>query len=53
MEEPIDWKGLLLACAIIGFLLWLFPGPQPGDKIPLTPPESLYAPRGSVQIIGE
>jgi len=53
MDEPIDWKGILIAVTIVITLILLFDSPRPGDTIPLTPPESLYAPRGAVQIIGE
>jgi hypothetical protein len=50
----MDWKmirDILLVIGIILFLILIMPSPKPGDKIPLTPPESLYAPRGSVQIV--
>ena len=51
MDDSIDWKGILITISIVIFLIWLMPKPKPGDAIPLTPPESLYAPRGAVQII--
>ena len=54
MDEPtIDWRGILLLFGLVALIIWLAPTPKKGDTIPLTPPESLYHPHGTVQKVGD
>ena len=44
-------RDAVIILGIIAALLWFFRDLEPGDKVLLTPPESLYAPHGATQTI--
>ena len=44
-------RDIIIVLAIAGVLFYVIKSPKKGDEIPLTPPESLYAPHGATQTV--
>ena len=51
----VGWKIIvrdaIIVLGVLVALFWFFRNLEPGDEVPLTPPESLYAPHGATQTI--